>query len=399
MVQSKFSLAALGRAAIPLAAALLLGTAAVIQAAIGVTQTLQPGLARTLIGGSGISLASEASYAWKLQPKATAAKQHYAHLARAALRREPLNPEALRVLGYYETDRGQYATARRYLALGDKLSRRDLFTQIWFINDKVRAGDAAGALHHFDTALRSSDSIGQVLYPVLAKALPDPRIQRAVAPYIRQKTDWVVEFVAYELDKGQGENELARLFANNGGAPNDSLASALLSLLVVHGSYDEAQRYFLSMSGAAPGALHDVGFSQAMTDPRFIPVSWQPLPSDTLSIDLVATADGARAFAVVAVRSIAQHALRKLLMLAPGAYSFSADVVTETGNTANAGWTVSCLRAGAPAAEIARLQAGGGGFSIPLGCSAQFIDLVSGANPGGGGELSFIVKRPRLVRR
>ena len=398
MAKFQLSGATLRRAMIPVIAALLLGAVAGIQAVVGVTQANQPALAATLIGGSGVSLASEASFAWKLQPTVPAAKQHYARLARAALRREPLNPSALRVLGYYDSDRGQLASARRELVLGEKLSRRDFFTQVWFINDKVKAGDAPGALKHFDTALRSSDSGGQVLYPVLAKALSDPRVQRAVAPYIRQKDDWVGEFVAYALDKREGETELARMFANNGGAPNDTLGSTLLSLLVVRGSYDEARRYYLSMPGAAPGGLHEVSFAPALTDSRFIPVSWQPLPSDTLGADLVADEDGARAFEIVAVHSMAQPALRKLLMLASGSYSFAANVVTETGDPANAGWTVSCLRAGAPAAEIAHLRPAGGSFSIPTGCQAQFLDLVSGANAGGG-EQSFIVKRPLLVRR
>src|SRR3546814_1290750 len=71
--------------------------------------------------------------------------------------------------------RGDQAKGERLLAYSQKLSRRDLRTQLMAIELAVAQGDISGALRHYDIALRTKKNAPELLFPVLTSALPDPR--------------------------------------------------------------------------------------------------------------------------------------------------------------------------------------------------------------------------------
>src|SRR5690606_1446045 len=101
-------------------------------------------------------------------------------LAREALRQDPTSVDALAVLGLQAELKNDAAQARKVFGYSRELSRRELRAQIWAIEESVRRGDIAEALHHYDMALRTSVRAQELLFPILAAALEEPSIRSAL---------------------------------------------------------------------------------------------------------------------------------------------------------------------------------------------------------------------------
>ncbi|MBM3929379.1 MAG: hypothetical protein FJ335_13135, partial [Sphingomonadales bacterium] len=71
-------------------------------------------------------------------------------LAKRALQQDPTAVAAVATLGVNADIRGDKAAARRYFAYAQKLSRRDLRTQLFMIEDAVQRGDIPEALRQYD---------------------------------------------------------------------------------------------------------------------------------------------------------------------------------------------------------------------------------------------------------
>ena len=67
--------------------------------------------------------------------------------------------EAWRTLAIISTRPGQ---GEALFHFASSLSRRDVPTQLWLIEDAVRKNDIPGALSHYDAALRSSLASQQI---------------------------------------------------------------------------------------------------------------------------------------------------------------------------------------------------------------------------------------------
>lgn len=100
-------------------------------------------------------------------------------LGRKALRQDPTAVVAVSTLGFDAQLRGQTAEAQRLFGYAEALSRRDLQTQVWAIENSVAQGDVAAALHHYDIALRTSPDAQAVLFPILASAISTQPVRAA----------------------------------------------------------------------------------------------------------------------------------------------------------------------------------------------------------------------------
>ncbi|MFV3464693.1 hypothetical protein ACNJFH_21305, partial [Mycobacterium tuberculosis] len=87
-------------------------------------------------------------------------------LAQAALQRDPMSVRAVSTLAFLAAEKGNAVQAARLLAYSERLSRRDLPTQLALIETKVQANDVVGALVHYDRALRTSKTSEAILVPV-----------------------------------------------------------------------------------------------------------------------------------------------------------------------------------------------------------------------------------------
>jgi hypothetical protein len=369
-----------------------LAYAAFAQSVGAITQTRDPLLALRLNPSNPIALAVHADRLTAGNPNSLIEdRAEIVQLARRSVNGLAVNPRAVRVLAFGVEGAGKKDQARRLIDLASRLSRRDLLTQLWLIEDNVGRDDAAQALVHYDVALRANRNAGSVLYPVLASAITDSALWPAFGPYIKRPAPWLSEFSQFVLEQQTGETALAELFIRYGKAPNVSTESTLLAQLIAKGEYTLARRYYGSIQGANNAVLTSIGFSTTHTNPRFVPVTWQPISSSAIAAALERGPDGTQQFHIAADANVRETALRKFLMLAPGAYRLDVDQrLIASGTGAETHWEIRCLRGQAPAVVAGQLASGKSAeLTIPANCPAQYLDLVvSGGTEGA--DLSVI---------
>lgn len=301
-------------------------------------------------------------------------------LARTALRQDPTAVAAVGTLGFSAQLRGELAGARRLFAYAQALSRRNLETQLWAIEDAVGRGDVADALRHYDIALRTSPSAGDLLFPVLAEAAIDPAIRGALVATLADKPAWSEAFINRVAAGAIDARGAARLFlalSKAGVLVPEGAKAAAVGGLIKAGAEEEAWAYYASIrSGADRRRSRDPRFAAALTTPS--PFDWTPI-AEAGGISSIQA--GAVDFSVPA--SVGGALLQQMQMLPPGAYRIeghSAGIDQPDG--ALPYWVLTCWRGD----ELGRVvvpnsaQAGGnftGSFRVPAGCPVQTLTFVA----------------------
>ncbi len=197
--------------------------------------------------------------------------------SKQALRADPLNASGVRLLAYATqlTPNG-LPRARQLMQLSERASRRDMFAQIWLIEDAVGKGDVAGALKHYDRALSVRPVLAGQLFPVLIAASSEPAIQKALVPYLRANRPWVPSFLSVLVAKSPDPVGVATLFRRYGGAravpSHAGFETGLLKRLIQANKVDAARSFAIAVG--AGKAVDTLGFSPYSTAEHFRPLTW-----------------------------------------------------------------------------------------------------------------------------
>lgn len=362
---------------------ILIGLAvSVIAAANAVVQIAEPVgrvISLPIVGPtSGTALAIDADRRLVL---GNTPKQLLAAQAQQALRLDPLLPRALRVyaMTQYPQDRD---AQRRILTLAMSLSRRDVGTDYWFIDDHARRDDVAGALASFDIALRVSPDLGPLLFPNLAGMLQDERVRRGFVHLVAVNPSWMLAFYDTALSAPAAVPALAMATIEAKGLPRTPLyrarASALIGALVTGNQFDLARQIYLQEPGADRQLPVSPAITPASTDARYAPISWQLLNEPSFGggvakngVALTGFAAGGSGGAIA----------RKLLFLSPGRYLYSFHLADNTmQGDATLTTQLTCAAGGAVLQTIvasgSRLADYATSFSVPDHCGAQFITMT-----------------------
>lgn len=113
---------------------------------------------------------------------------------------EPGNPIAARTLGVIAAMGRDERTALRALAYSEAMSRRDLRTQLLLIEARVQQNDAAGALRHYDRALRTTRSVPILLSTMIA-ASNNAEIRDQVIRLLKRRPPWRSAFLVQLIDE------------------------------------------------------------------------------------------------------------------------------------------------------------------------------------------------------
>ena len=104
-------------------------------------------------------------------PRATPAQLREARrLATEALDRDPTIASAWRTLGLVSTLRNRPGAAAGFFHTSERISRRDVPTQLWLIEEAVARNNIPAVLHHYDVALRTSRASHPLLLLILIAA-------------------------------------------------------------------------------------------------------------------------------------------------------------------------------------------------------------------------------------
>lgn len=333
-------------------------------------------------------------------------KPEIARLARAALRRQAVNPTALRVLGIVAITRGDERKGRALILQAERQSRRDGPTQFWLIEDAVQRGDVRAALTHYDIVLRNKPSSHALLFPILLEALNDPAIRGVLGRYFATDQIWAPQFASYALANSKNLDPLVALTMESGGLGNPRLAHdqavGLIARLVAENRFAAARRLYLTMPGASPARLVDPALDAADLDARFGAMGWQTRAEADASSSLAKDEAGKPSLLLAANALTTASVATKLLYLRPGKYrvhiAFSR---LEGGDGAGVEARVRC-----PAqtgdrpiwSQRANARTIKGDVVLPLGCDVQYLDIVvSGGSSGSmlDATIHSVAIRPR----
>jgi len=320
-------------------------------------------------------------------------------LARNALAAEPIGVKALTTLGLGAQIAGDTATARRLFVHSDRLSRREMATRLWLIEDAVSRGDVPAALQHYDIALRTEKTASDLLYPILTTAVDDPTIRVPLARLLTTRPPWGESFVSYLGERTSNPAIGARFFGllrRMGATVPEIPQIGLVNGLAAGGSLDRAWVFYESFrSGLDRRRSRDPNFSARRPAPTIFDWNTSDQPGITASI-------GEGVFDFAAPASSGGTVLQQTQLLPPGWYELSgisADI--EQPDDSRPFWQIDC----SGGREIGRIlvpnSAGNGGrfsghFVVPTGCSIQTLKLIVRPSLAVGG-VSGLIRRVEIV--
>jgi tetratricopeptide (TPR) repeat protein len=326
-------------------------------------------------------------------------------LSQAALRRDPTAVSAAATLGVAILARGDTADARRLLTYAQKLSRRNIQTQLWSIEDAVDRGDVPSALHWYDIALRTKPELSEILYPVLARASHDPAIRAALVNTLSEKPLWANGYVSYAAAQRDDPQSTAQLFVRlraRGVTIPASAQAALVNVLFEAGNIEQAWRYYT--------VIHRNADRTRSRDPRFTAMldtpsvfDWSPLADNSIAASIQQSRDGG-AFEFSAPASIGGAVLQQIQLLPAGTYRLSghSDGIAQDSR-ALPYWTLTCRRDGRELGRIAipnSSQSGGmfaGTLTVLASCPVQTLTMFaqpSDAIGGTSGQIDRLMLAP-----
>lgn len=314
-------------------------------------------------------------------------------LARKALRQDPTAIGAVTALGLVDEQSRRRVAAARLFEYSNALSRRDLPTQLWKIETAVSRGDIAGALRHYDIALRTSRHAPDLLFPVLVSAVADPAIRVALVRTFRGQPAWGPLFVEYAASNGSDPHVTSLLFQDlqRGGIRIAPVAqTVLIDTLASRGAFDDAWLYYR--------AVRPNSDRRRSRDPRFgadlsIPTvfDWRIADDNAINASIQRGDDGGLVD-FSAPPGVGGKVVQQLQLLPVGRYRLSG----QAANLAALGsdspyWVVTCQ----DGRELGRIDVPGtGGFSgavdVPAGCTAQTLTLVLRPSDASGGTTGQI---------
>lgn len=353
---------------------------------------------------------SAAHAAALITPTITAAERVQAGaLSRAALRRDPTAVSAAATLGVVTLARNNTADARRLLAYAQMLSRRNVQTQLWSIEDAVERGDVPGALRWYDIALRTKPSLSEILYPVLAEASRDATIRTALVRTLAGKPPWSDSYVGFAAGQKDDPMSTAALFAGlraRGVAIPPAAQTSVVSVLLDAGNIDEAWRYYAAIRpGATRTRARDPRFTALLETPSAF--DWTTLSDNSISASIQRTRDGG-AFEFSAPASIGGAVLQQVQLLPPGTYRLSghSDGIAQDARSLPY-WTLTCRADGRELGRVGvpnSAQAGGtfaGTLTVPANCPVQTLTLFAPASDaigGTAGQIDRVALVPQSAR-
>jgi len=305
-------------------------------------------------------------------------------LARSALRQDPTVVAAVFSLGLIAQVRGDTKHSRRLFTYAETLSRRDVKTQLWAIEDAVGRGEVDDALLHYDIALRTSSTAADLLFPVLAAAIYDPAIRKSLTRTLVKKPAWRDAFIIYAAVKGPDARATSRLLIDlrHAGVPISGVASGeIMNLLIFGGFVDDAWAYY---STVHPGADR-----RRSRDPRFAdggvstsPFDWIPINDAGISSSIQRGENGG-IFDFSVPASVGGPMLQQRQILPPGEYRLDGHASgIDQSEEAQPYWVLAC----SSDHELGRIalsnstQSHGkfmGSFRVPAGCPVQTLTLVA----------------------
>lgn len=351
--------------------ALLLGAVVVRNTIVTLLSEGQPAAATRAWPGHP---AAEIAMAMTDIAKATRSGQPVPQSAFAAMSdaatKEPLAPEPFLVRGVQAELAGDGANAERAFEAAQWRDPRSLPAAYFLADRYFRAGDARRGLREVAALARLAPYGTGTVSPYLAG-------------YASNASTWPELRRLFRANPDLAQPTLAALALNVATVPA-VLALAdprdkrrqwlppLLNTLIGAGQYAKARAIWASASGAPKSGelLHDSAFQDRTASPPF---NWLLTSS---AVGIAERQLGGRLHVVFYGQQDGILA-SQLLLLEPGEYRLSLQLLGESARARSLSWSVWCDKAAEPLSSVAldMTVVQGWRFSVPAGCTAQWLKL------------------------
>lgn len=355
----------------------------------GALRSERPATVLRFMPGDARALANRASETLLLGNATTTSFAQARVDARAALARDATLPVAWRTLALTVPDGSSRST--ELLGIAQRLSRRDVPTQLALLELQVRQGNILGALQHYDVILRISTAYDALLFPVLAKASAEPQIRQPLARRLLEAPMWRRRFLAYMIAAGTSYDVEANLFsamAAAGALPDRDIVAMQATSSALGGQYAIAEQlYRLVAPSEAAKVLRDGEFQKDGSGVP--PFDWQ-LDTDG-AVDVAVT--GQR-LEISSRRGDGGQAARQLVSLSPGRHRITVRFGAIDSETAGIPYaSVTCADAGTSITTLngvpgrARFS---GDIIVPANCRFQWLALGLRQDLNGSASAAWI---------
>lgn len=314
-----------------------------------------------------------------------------------ALAIDPTNVRAVSDIALLRDLQGRREAATGLMRYAERLSRRDLITQLWWIEYMSAQGDVAETLRHFDVALRTSSSAPSILFPILVTASIDPEIAAPLSRLVARRPAWADQFVQQlaqsSPDPAAAASFLGRMASLDAPASGRALAT-VVDRLIEGGRPDVAFALFSRYRPeAARQPIRNGDFSDTPAEPTAFDWGF-PQEGVSASIDRDGLHVDAAAGGGVAARQLVRlQPGRRLLRLS---YQASEDV---GAGGAEPVLSMRCAGSGLAIAAQPATNAGSRtlAFDIPSSCPLQILEIaVRGGD--GLGSAGATIRELQLVQ-
>lgn len=267
--------------------------------------------------------------------------------AKRSLIGQAVNARALRQLGVVAEAKGDIKSARALVTLAAKMSRHDVGSQIWLINDAVSRENAGSALTHFDTALRTTETSSITLLPILIAATEEPSLIEPLANILKVAPPWRYPFYVGLIDKGPSAENMLRLYsalARTPGAMNREGVRGMIGRLIRDKFFTQAAEVYRNeTSQNKRGAAHNGDFE---SDGDLQPLDWAYGDGDGVrGIRVPKKAGSLQQFALYYVLDSGKQGeiARQMVVLKPGRYQLSGvHNISDNDQLGSLTWQIIC---------------------------------------------------------
>ncbi len=328
-----------------------------------------------------------------------------ASLARTALRYDPTTVGAVTTLAVGAKVAEQPRNSDRLFSYAERLSRRDLATQLWAIENAIARNNVPDALRHYDVALRTTAKASVLLFPILSEAITAPEIRTALVTTLAQQPPWAGDFIGYSATAGSQPQATAQLFAalqRSRVSVAPAARSQLVNTLVGRNAYDAAWAvYAAGHPGSDRQRSRDADFAANVATPAVF--DWIPVGGSGITTSIQRSGTGGL-FDFATGPNVAGVLLQQVQLLPPGAYRLDGrSSGVDQPATSLPYWTLRCQVDGRELGRVSlpnsAKQNGNftGSFIVPSGCGAQLLALAAlptDALAGVSGQIVRVALRP-----
>jgi hypothetical protein len=309
--------------------------------------------------------------------------------AKAALKDDPLNSSALRLL-MSGTEGAKLSPAKLRLAnLAGRVSRRDGVIRLLLFEQAARTNQPTAALDNIDAILRVTPESQAKMFPVLKALLADADFRKHLSPYLVKRSLWSLEFVLFAANDEIVVDQVADVVvrAGKGMAPSDIalVAPPLITRAMEARQFSHVPALLSFLTKDADAVMNGERWTNTSVDSKYGLAAWQTASNATTSVSFVGDGDGdSRKLSLYAASGAAGSVASKYLFLKPGPYQLRHELELSDGDRKDQAlqWRLACL-AGTEDRTVwtsANLLASGPrelkfGFEVPPGCSSQRLEL------------------------